>query len=158
MELLKNQHGETHNAVATLADSRWIEEVEVNEKGFREWDEWESDEGTLIRGVTEERNEESLYSQDAMSWGIPRESGSYSTYVVCESIDIDIDIEACDRVTLLAKKYASESVRLDKEDNARLEMLNYTMDLKYPRYTAQDFKTLDEAEELLKEIKKLRGE
>ena len=72
MELLKNQHGETHNAVATLADSRWIEEVEVNEKGFREWDEWESDEGTLIRGVTEERNEESLYSQDAMSWGIPR--------------------------------------------------------------------------------------
>ena len=78
--------------------------------------------------------------------------------MVCESIDIDIDIEACDRVTLLAKKYASESVRLDKEDNARLEMLNYTMDLKYPRYTAQDFKTLDEAEELLKEIKKLRGE
>ena len=60
-----------------------------------------------------------------------------------------------DQIT--ARRYEhSERVGLNKEDHARLEMLNSTMDLKYPR-SGRRF-VLDEAEELLEEIEKIRGQ
>ena len=155
MELLENEWDKTEphrllqTAVATPSYSGRF--------NTDNWKDWESDDGTLIGRETEERNEESLYSQDATAWSMPVGSVYYSTHPFFELNDIDIVQEANNRLTLLAKKYALERVNLDKEDNARLEMLNHTMDLKYPRYTAKDFEMLDEAEELLKEIEKIRG-
>ena len=120
-------------------DDIWMHHVTPTEKGI------------------EEKSKESPYSQDAMWWEAeqPSVGESHLTKTLYEPSHFDQD--AYDRVTLLAKKYASERVELNKEDHARLEMLNSTMDLKYPRYTREDFRVLDEAEELLKEIEKIRG-
>lgn len=60
--------------------------------------------------------------------------------------------ESEDRMTLLSKKYASERVALNREDHARLEMINQEMDLKFPRYSVEDWGILDEAKSLLREL------
>ncbi len=66
---------------------------------------------------------------------------------------MDDDIkESSDRLILLAKKYASETANLSKEENARLEMINQRMDLRFPRYSAKDWKLLDEAKTLIGEL------
>ena len=112
---------------------------------------------TPTEKVTEEKSEESPYSQDAMWWATEQPSVGESYFIKTFDEPNDFDQDVYDRVTLLAKKYASERVGLNKEDHARLEILNSTMDLKYPRYTEEDFRALDEADELLKEIEKIRG-
>ena len=73
-------------------------------------------------------------------------------------IHMDDDIkESSDRLILLAKKYASETANLSKEENARLEMINQRMDLKIPRYSAKDWKLLDEAKTLIGELSSISG-
>lgn len=68
-------------------------------------------------------------------------------------IHMDYDIkESSDRLILLAKKYASETANLSKEENARLEIINQRMDLRIPRYSAKDWKLLDEAKTLIDEL------
>ncbi len=68
-------------------------------------------------------------------------------------IHMDDDIkESSDRLILLAKKYASETANLSKEENARLEIINQRMDLRIPRYSAKDWKLLDEAKTLIDEL------
>lgn len=113
---------------------------------------------TPTEKVTEEKSKGSPYSQDAMWWETEQPSVGESYFTKTFDEPNDFDQDAYDRVILLAKKYASERVGLNKEDHARLEMLNSTMDLKYPRYTEGDFRVLDEAEELLEEIEKIRGQ
>ncbi len=73
-------------------------------------------------------------------------------------IHMDDDIkESSDRLILLAKKYASETANLSKEENARLEMINQRMDLRIPRYSAKDWKLLDEAKTLIGELSSISG-
>ena len=104
------------------------------------------------------------YHQNTMDWGKNEEyaSGSFSNNFVSHlHIDDDaddVDEESCDRVILLAKKYASEKVNLSKEDNARLEMINQKMDLRYPRYSTKDWELLDEAKTLINELSDISGE
>ena len=66
--------------------------------------------------------------------------------------DETIEQESFDRLVLLAKKYVSEKVKLTKEDDARLEMINQKMDQQYPRYTARDWELIDEANSLIDEL------
>ena len=74
-----------------------------------------------------------------------------------DSIVDDIDQESEDRLVLLAKKYASENVTLNKEDEARLEMINQKMDLQYKRYSKEDWELLDEAKALINELSVIAG-
>ena len=105
----------------------------------------------------------SLYHQTAMDWGKNEEAPSGSSFanLSLPQIDFDtddVDEESSDRVILLAKKYASEKVFLSKDDNARLEMINQKMDLRYPRYSTQDWELLDEAAALINELSDMSGE
>ncbi len=105
----------------------------------------------------------SLYHQTAMDWGKNEEdqSGSSCANLSLPQFDFDaddVDEESNDRVLLLAKKYASEKVFLSKDDNARLEMINQKMDLRYPRYSTQDWELLDEAKALINELSDMSGE
>ncbi len=78
---------------------------------------------------------------------------------VLSNIDdhVDDDQESRDRVMLLAKKYASEKITLNKEDNARLEMITQKMELKYPRYSTSDWNLLDEAADIINEFYSITG-
>ena len=76
---------------------------------------------------------------------------------IIDMITDDVDQESHDRLVLLAKKYASEIVRFTNEDKARLEMINQKMDLKFPRYSVEDWKLLDEAKVLVHELTNISG-
>ena len=52
--------------------------------------------------------------------------------------------ESDERLRLLVKKFASDKPALSGEDQARLEMLNKSMDLKYPRFSAKDWELVRE--------------
>ena len=99
--------------------------------------------------------EQSPYQRDSVRWNT--ESSGSNERVAYENIDSPHDELASDRTVLLAKKHAQQLVMFSREDGARLEMLNQTLDLKYPRYTAKDLESLDEAEELLREIERIGG-
>lgn len=74
-----------------------------------------------------------------------------------ESEVISGDADLGDRLVLLVKKYAMESVALPKEDSARLGILNRRVDLKYSRYSDSDFAVLSEADDILEKFKKLEA-
>lgn len=74
-----------------------------------------------------------------------------------ESLEADEDAE--DRLSLLSMKYALTLRGLSREEEARLKILNYTMDIDNPRYTKRDWEALDEAQELVEKLTRLqRGE
>jgi hypothetical protein len=54
-------------------------------------------------------------------------------------------------------KYASTLRDLSREEEARLKILNYTMDIDNPRYTKRDWEALDEVQELVDKLTRLRG-
>lgn len=72
-----------------------------------------------------------------------------------ESAETDQDAE--DRLTLLSMKYASAAHGLSREENARLQILNHSMDIENPRYTKKDWEVLEEAQELIKQLARLKG-
>ena len=117
-------------------------------------------------GRQEQHKKSSLnYNEDSSYWGKNEEyaSGSFTLNTSISFPDIDndqddFDQEAYDRVILLAKKYASDNVSLGKEDNARLQMINQKMDLKYPRYSAKDWQLLEDATDLIKKLSANSGE
>jgi hypothetical protein len=125
------------------------------------WGGWERNDITNFHETPEKPYEESPYYESAMTWGeeSPTITGADSGLTIIDQIrtEIDNNEDAHDRVILLSKKYATESQFLNKEDGARLEILNQCIDLKYPRYTDRDLAALEEAEELLAELDKVRG-
>ncbi len=126
--------------------------------GHSGWTDRTPNDSTTLEGLSQEQRPQSPYYQNAMDWSKNEKyaSGSFAiNSVLLPHIDTDADDgdqESCDRVILLAKKYALEKVSLSKEDNARLEMINQKMDLKYPRYSDKDWELLDEAKTLLDEL------
>ena len=85
---------------------------------------------------------------------------SFINHIFTSGIEIHTDDdnqESINRLILLAKKYASETANLSKEENARLEMINQSMDLRFPRYSAKDWKLLDEAKTLIGELSSKSG-
>ena len=57
-----------------------------------------------------------------------------------------------ERIRLLIKKFSSEVDSLSDEERAHLETLNHVLDAENPRYSAEDWKLLDEAEALVNEF------
>ena len=146
----------------------FLSEMQKNEEVFEVWiNLWNSQEPSdrtiFEASLLKEQLPWSPYHQNTMDWGKNEEdpSGSSFTNLSLPQIDIDaddVDEESYDRVILLAKKYASEKVNLSKEDNARLEMINQKMDLRYPRYSTKDWELLDEAKTLINELSDMSGE
>ena len=126
---------------------------------------WESSDGTcrnLVTPSVSDQPRQHPYYQNAMDWNTKDEgpSGAFTISAGRSKFDDDDiydDQESFDRITLLAKKYADEEVKLTKEDSARLEMINQKMDVKYPRYTARDWELLDEADSLINELSNFLG-
>jgi hypothetical protein len=106
----------------------------------------------------EKADRSTAFINDFMAWDNEQEDtrgGSVdATHQVLinfhESLEVDDDAE--DRLTLLSMKYASALRGLSREAEARLKILNYTMDIDNPRYTKRDWETLDEAQELVDKL------
>ena len=119
----------------------------------------------LIASVQEKQQDQSdfLYSHSSMNWSDRDEDASGSSAIVpilimrTDNNAVEDEQEALDRVILLAKKYASINVKLSKEDNARLEMINQKMDLKFPRYSSRDWDLLEEAKSLISKLTDISG-
>lgn len=124
------------------------------------WGGWAPNDRTRFGEVVEKRREVSPYYKDAMAWGKEPQTvtGVDTISTVIDPREAGDDEDAYDRVFLLSKKYATETLSLSKEDGARLEILNQSMDLKHPRYTEKDWAALEEAEKLLAELEKIKGE
>ena len=107
---------------------------------------------------------QSPYDRNRMEWGENESDASGAVVInatspphIANYVD-DADQESNARLTLLAKKYASERTCLSREDNARLEMINQRMNRSYPRYSTKDWELLDEAEILLSEFPGTSGQ
>lgn len=136
-------------------------------------DDWASNDITAIeywfppkqqRRVLDEKNatdwdDDKVNPSGSLSEGYTDVSNVYviENDPVMDIIKDDSEQESNDRLVLLAKKYASENVTLNKEDNARLEMINQTMELKFPRYSTEDWKVIEEAKVLVNELIDVTG-
>ena len=120
---------------------------------------WEpSDTATTAPSAPHKQPRQNPYQQNPMDWGLNEDNASGSSAIQNRSelnYDETIEQESFDRLVLLAKKYASEKVKLTNEDDARLEMINQNMDRSYPRYTAKDWELIDEAYSLIDELSNL---
>ena len=122
---------------------------------------WEpTDEATAAPSLPQKQPRQNPYQQNPMDWGMNENYASGSSAIAIRyrsefKNDETIEQESFDRLVLLAKKYASENVKLAKEDDARLEMINQKMDRDNPRYTAKDWELIDEAYLLIDELSSL---
>ncbi len=158
--------GEKDTGLQTVTP--FLSETQKNREVFEVWINLWNSQKPSDRTISEasslkEHLPELLYHQTAMDWGKNEEepSGSSFANLSLPQFDFDaddVDEESNDRVILLAMKYASERVILSKEDNARLEMINQKMDLRYPRYSTEDWGLLDEAKTLINELSDMSGE
>lgn len=128
-------------------------------------DDWRPSDSTKI-GIWSLQIQRQSYYQNIMDWD--KDEGHPSGAPIIDQVDsdtvlsniddhVDDDQESRDRVMLLAKKYASEKITLNKEDNARLEMITQKMELKYPRYSTSDWNLLDEAADIINEFYSITG-
>ncbi len=125
---------------------------------------WKSSDETRIstdslQEPIQEQYRQYPYHQNFLDWQNENDaSGRFAIFIrhLSDRHEADADPELTDRLTLLAKKYASETVKLTKEDNARLEMLNQKVDLRYPRYSEADWKLIDEAQSLIVELSEIQ--
>lgn len=128
-------------------------------------DDWKPSDSTKT-GIWSLQIQQRSYYQNIMDWD--KDEGHPSGAPIIDQVDgdtglsnvddrVDEDQESRDRVALLAKKYASEKITLNKEDNARLEMITQKIELKYPRYSTSDWNLLDEAADIINEFYSITG-
>ncbi len=117
--------------------------------GRSEW--WPAVSSTSIVGSYRSDATVSLYDEDAMDWS-PQISLGSNYFDRSVDIELETDQDLSDRIALIAKKYATDSLELNREDDARLQILNQIADLKYFRYSEDHWSLLKESYELVNEL------
>ncbi len=103
------------------------------------------------------QSQQSPYHQHWMNWD-NREAVTSGLSTIPDQDGFRIDsgetdeYESFDRMTLLAKKYATENMKLTKEESARLEVIHQRMDQKYLRFSDRDWQLIDEVDSLIDEL------
>ncbi len=130
-----------YNTTAIDTDTGWDSLPSMEQTPFY------SEEEPTDKGV-------SPYDRESMNWVTPSSftQGSIGGLNPVIANDDAYDEDTADRILLLAKKYATESVSLDREDGARLEILNQSVDIENPRYSKEDWQALSDAEVFLAEL------
>jgi len=136
----------------TGGDTKWVMLI-MKDHG------WEQPSSALVTGLSfsHVQSQQAPYHKNWIN-GDNRETMSSGGSTIPEQAKSHIDsgetdeYESFDRVTLLAKKYATENMKLTKEESARLEVIHQRMDQKHLRFSDRDWQLIDEVDSLIDEF------